>query len=125
MLQETNPPSHHRQRVSTIGDGRSGESCSEWDNQGNFAQKMDVQEKVVKEMEAKNICWELPAGNRRAEMWSPTQGSEESPGSGHFRRSWVPADEKILENPRHGASSSGSSGGSRRSFKMLPPLPYS
>ena len=88
-------------------DGRSGEGCC----QGNGG--------------LRTIAGSCPREIGRAEMSSSTEGSEEGPGSGHFRRSWLPADEKIRENPRHGASSIGSSGGSRRSFNMLPPLPFS
>lgn len=93
----------------------------EMDNQDNFVQEMDVQERIVQEMEAKNNCWELPAENKAVEMWSSIERSEESPGSGHLRRSWVPADEKVPEISCAGDGSEGSSGGSQRTFKVLPP----
>lgn len=87
----------------------------EMDNQGNFVQEMDVPEPFVREMGAENICWELPAENNPVEMGSST----ESPSSSHFRRSRVPADEKVPRIPCRESNP----GGSQRSFKELPPLP--
>lgn len=95
----------------------------EMDNQEISVQEMGDQENFVEEMGAQNMCWELPAENKPVEMWTPTERSEGSPGYGGFRASWVPAEENVAEIPCPGKSSEGSSRGSQRSFKPLPPLP--
>lgn len=97
----------------------------EMDNHERIVQEMDNQQNFVHEIGTENICWELPSEIKPIEMWSPTERSEESPGSGHFRRVPVPADKKVPEIPCSAASSAGSTKGSQRGCKMLPPLPIS
>lgn len=100
-----------------------GRVFQEMDNQVDFVHEMDVQERVVQEMGAEKIYWELPAENEPAEIWSSTKGSEENPGSGDVRRNGMSADDKVPEIPSPGRTSEGSSRGYQRSFKMLHPLP--
>lgn len=100
-----------------------GRVFQETDYQVDFVHEMDVLERVVQEMGAEKIYWELPAENKPAEIWSSTKGSEENPGSDDVRRNGMPADVEVPEIPSPGRTSEGSSRGSQRSFKMLHPLP--